>query len=196
MSTSLVVRLVRPVAALVGVMLLTQATVSITSPTTAATMQSRTSSCAGYAFQPLDSDTYAGFTPEGVRYGATTGGGSGIFICDPKLPNRAVVTSIRFVLWDDTSSGEITDCGLYRTGTTDSSGPRVVRMGLAPATGLNARRGRIAVSDSTISSATVNTSSWAYWFQCQVHFPVEEGRRFDAGIISGHVTYRVDPTKA
>jgi hypothetical protein len=182
---------------LVAGMLLAQTTISITtSPTTAATMQTRVSSCAGYVFQPLDSQTFVGYTPEGVRYGATNEGGSGIFVCDPKLPNRAVVSSIRFVLWDDTASGEVTDCGLYRTGTTDSSAPRVVRMGLTPATGLNARRGRIAVSDSTISSATVNTSSWAYWLQCRTHFPVEEGRRFDAGIISGHVTYRVDPSKA
>jgi len=52
------------------------------------------------------------------------------------------------------------------------------------------------VSDSSITSATVNTASWGYWLQCQTHFPVEEGRRFDAGIISAHVNYRVDPTKA
>ena len=195
MSRSLIVRVLRPVALLAAGMLLGQAALSITSPTTAATMQSRTSSCAGYAFQPLDSDTYAGYLAQGVRYGAPRSG-SGIFVCDPKLPNRAVVTSIRFVLWDESPEGEIQGCGLYRTGTTGSGAPRVVTMGRTPSTGLDARPRRITVSDRTIQSATVNTSSWGYWLQCQVHFPTADGRYFEAGIVSAHVNYKVDPTKA
>jgi hypothetical protein len=194
-STSLVVRILRPVTLLAAGMLLGQAALSVTSPTTAATMQSRTSSCAGFAFQPLDSDTYSGYLPEGVRYGAPQRG-SGIFVCDPKLPNRAVVTSIRFVLWDESPEGEIEGCGLYRTGTTESGAPRVVAMGRAPSTGLAARPHRVTVSDRTITSATVNMASWGYWLQCQVHFPTAEGRFFEAGIVSAHVNYKVDPTKA
>ena len=162
----------------------------------AASLQSRSTSCAGWAFQPLDSLTYAGFTAAGLRYGSDDGGGSGIFVCDPKLPSRAIVTSVRFVLWDDSAFGEVQGCGLYRTGSTSTGGPAMVELGSTPATGIDARPRRTVLRDTSIASATVNASTWGYWLQCQVHFPVAEGRRFDVGIISAHVNYQVDPTKA
>src|SRR5688572_19215640 len=73
--------------------------------------QSRTSSCAGLAFKPIDEDAvyrFYGYT--GIYQGAAEG--QNFYVCSPNLPNSAVVTRFRVTVDDQGGGAEVSNCAL------------------------------------------------------------------------------------
>jgi len=194
MPTSLLGRVLRPVTLLAAAMLLSQATLSVATPTTtAATTLTRTVSCAGLNFHPIDSRTT--YRWEGPMLYRFDGQGDGWFLCDPNLPNKAKVTRIRFTVRDVLNQIDVRYCGLVRSGLGTSGGAPVA-MGVIENTGLAAAPGIVRRSDSSISYATIDQTAYAYWLQCQIHFGAGLGGLGGpyGAIIGAEVTYRISST--
>jgi hypothetical protein len=132
----------------------------------AATLQTRSTSCNAFAFQPLDSATQGDyFNAKRIRAGT---GGSGFFTCDPGLPAKAVVTKVQISIWDGSGSSEVKYCGLYRSGLDASTSDTVQEMASMPATGIAEAPGFARLTDTTIQNATVDPTTYVYWIQCNL----------------------------
>ena len=115
----------------------------------------------------------------------------GYFLCDPALPNKAVVTKVQFTLIDQSAFAEVRFCALFRsplaTGLSDDE-PQL--MAQVPATGTDFNSGLVRKGTTAISNAAIDNSRWAYWLQCQISFP--DGSVSDrAGIAGVSVTYTI-----
>jgi hypothetical protein len=131
-----------------------------------ATSQTRASSCHAFEFLPVDSATDSDYAnAKRIRAGA---GGSGFFICDPRLPDRAVVTKVQFSIWDGSGSSEVKFCGLYRSGLGASTFDTIEELASMPGTGIAQAPGFARLTDTTILNATVNDRSFAYELQCNL----------------------------
>lgn len=132
----------------------------------AATSQTRSASCHAFDFRPIDSATDYGYAnTKRIRVGTA---GSGFFTCNPGLPQRAVVTEVQFSIWDGSGSSEVKFCGLYRSGLSSASSEVVQALAQLPATGIAQAPGFARLTATSITHATVNTSSFAYWLQCNL----------------------------
>jgi hypothetical protein len=188
-------RVTRPALTFVACMLLAQATVSIAAnpaaPLTSVTY-TRVTSCAGMNFHPINSATnYIFIDPMLSRWNDE---GDGWFLCDPHLPNKAVVTKVRFTVFDDLDRINIVYCGLVRTSLGTGSGGAQA-MAVVNATGMSATPGTVRPSTSAISNATIDEASFAYWLQCQIIFGTGlNNTAGHNGIIGADVTYRISST--
>jgi hypothetical protein len=154
-----------------------------TSPS-ASSSQTRSVSCNAYAFRPIDSATGSGYAgAKRIRAGT---GGSGFFTCDPGLPNRAVVTKVRFSIWDGSGSSQVKFCGLYRSGLTESSFDEIQELASMPGTGISHAPGFARLTDTSIQHATVNTASYVYELQCNLE---QAGQSL--GLFGADVTYSI-----
>ena len=183
MSRSPIARLVRPAILLVAGMLLGQGALAVAAPSApAATTQVRITSCAGMNFRPIDSAT--GYTWTGRRL-ERGNGGDGWFLCDPQLPHRAVVTKVRFTVYDSSSLNEVRYCALVRHGLAAANSEPVAIAGVA-ATGVGAEPGSIRLTDTSILTPTIDNGNFAYWLQCLI-----TGGASLTGLIGADVTYRI-----
>jgi hypothetical protein len=149
-----------------------------------ATSQTRSVSCNAYAFQPVDSATGADYAnAKRTRVGT---GGSGFYSCDPGIPHRAVVTKVQFSIWDGSGSSEVKFCGLFRSGLTSSNVDTVQELASVPATGIAQAPGFARLTDSSIQNATIDTSAFVYWAQCNLP---QAGQSL--GIFGANVTFTI-----
>ena len=170
--------------AIAGVTLVAPVVARDASPTAVepSAMQTRAVSCSGYNFMPLE---------DGIAYdyaaARRTSGGSQYFVCDPQLPHRAVVTKVRFTLYDATPYGEVRDCALVRSHLSALRAHTVQTLASVPSTGIDAP-GAVRLVDTTIDFATVDNTKYAYWLQCYIY---AAGAWYE-GIYGADVTYTID----
>jgi hypothetical protein len=131
-----------------------------------AAAQSRSVSCHAFGFTPVDTATGSDYASS-KRYRTGTDG-SGFFVCNPGLPNRAVVTKVQFSIWDGSGSSEVKFCGLYRSGLVESSSETIQELAALDPTGIAQAPGFARLTDTSIQNATVNTNNYAYWLQCNL----------------------------
>jgi hypothetical protein len=153
------------------------------------TTYTRTASCAGLDFYPTDSATdYANYATLRVR---TSNAGTGVFRCDPGLPNRAVVTKVLFTLEDGSVSGNVGPCSLVRSGLTIAGAKVAVQMASVPETGQYVYPGTVRPADTTIVSPTIDNSLYGYWLECST-WGYGGGPLF--GFYGATVTYTITST--
>ena len=125
--------------------------------------QTRTASCHGFDFMPVTS---------GISYGISATSrvspSGGVFVCDPGLPNRAVVSRVRFTVGDGHPLAQVSNCALVRNGLTPTTVLPAQVLGSVPPTGLDPSPGTVRLNDSSINFATVNNAKYAYWLQCEL----------------------------
>jgi hypothetical protein len=139
---------------------------SASSPT--ATSQTRSVSCHAFEFLPIDSATHGDYF-NSKRIRADTASGSGFFVCDPKLPTRAVVTKVQFSIWDGSGSSEMKFCGLYRSGLGGATvAETIIELAAVPPTGIAQAPGFARLTDTSIQNPTIDNSKYAYWLQCNI----------------------------
>jgi len=158
---------------------------------TALTTYTRSVSCSGFNFNPIDAITQKAWHPtERYLYRTGSAAGDGYFLCDPALPNKAVVTRVRFTLFDSTDLTEIRYCALFRgsLGVTYPS-PAPNEIAQVPTTGHAASPGKIRLQDTSINFATIDNAQYAYWLQCQIY---GDPRDYDeVGLYGVEVTFRI-----
>ncbi len=128
-----------------------------------------------------------GYTSELMLFRDDTTGGSGFFVCDPGLPDRAVVTRVQFTLRDPDPHADIRFCGLYRGGLTPDNAGTVQELASVTHTGLSDTPGTVRKTDSSIKHATVDTTSWGYELQCQIDEGEPAAEPDTAGIFGADV---------
>jgi hypothetical protein len=107
-------------------------------------------------------------------------------LCDPGLPNRAVVTTVQFTL-RDSASGDIKFCGLLRSGLAPQSATSYQVLASVPATPLgDPDPGTVRKTDTSIDFATIDNARFGYWLQCRLG-----GDGGDLGIYGASVTYQI-----
>jgi hypothetical protein len=153
-----------------------------------AVTQTRSTSCQGLNFHPIDSKT--GYDWYGGEIRVTQPGGSNFLLCDPGLPNMAVVRKVQFTLHDESSIGEVRYCALYRSGLTPATALTEELMAVVPTTGLAANPGTPRLSSATISKATIDNTKWGYYLQCQINVPGQGYSNF-LGIYGADVVYTI-----
>ena len=146
---------------------------------------SRVASCSAQAFVPRDGYSAYGSTGY-LRYNA--GGGSGYFICDPGLPNGAVVTKVQFTVLDNDATGNMKDCSLMRAGLTTGLAGSAQHVGGPLATA--GTPGKLRLGDTSITYARVDNAKYSYWLQCQM-----TDSSIILGIYGASVTYTISATK-
>ncbi len=116
-------------------------------------------SCPSVAFYPQDgADPY-----DTVVTGRT--GASGRLYCGLSLPQGATITGVRFQLFDEVASSEISDCAIIRIRLDPPDGTYVT---VAIVGGSGNIPGYVTKATTTISRPIVNNRSYAYLAQCAV----------------------------
>jgi hypothetical protein len=161
-------------------------------------LQVRATSCSAYDFHPVDSDTWYDYSGMLLYHKVTSDpasqNGSGFFICNPNLPQGAVVTKVQFTVYDNFNGDLVQNCVLARTPLAkDAAGYQ--KLGEVPSTGPDVTKtpGRVRLTDTTITNATVDNTRFAYWLQCQV--TAEPNTDRFTGIFGADVVYSIDPAK-
>ncbi len=135
----------------------------------AGSVQTRYASCAGLDFYPTDSQTqYDNFATLRVRrYSDVNKLGTGIFRCDPGLPNGAVVKQVQVtgLLWLGTGMG---DCALVRSSLAQATPTTYQDLGRVTFPTAPAPTGAYRMTTSSIQNATIDNSSWGYWLECSL----------------------------
>ncbi len=191
MSMSPISRRLRPAILLAGGILLGQGALTIAAPNApAATRQTRVASCAGYDFHPIDNRTQEAWKGR-VKYRRTSDG-DGWFLCNANLPNRALVTKVRFTLMDDDDLQEVKYCGLIRTPLATTGATKVLALA-GSGTGVPEKPGVKRYSTTEIENPTVANAAYAYSFQCAIliHPSRPQPGEAAAGIIGADVTYTI-----
>ena len=162
-------------------------------PAPAVTTYTRSASCAGYDFRPLDSATI------GSRDGTIVywvSGGDGFFVCDPNLPNGAVVTKVQFTLDDTSGDAEVRQCGLDRVDLRKPTGGAVQVLASVAGTGVAALPGTARPTTTTIHHPTVDNTNYAYWLQCGFSAVGYVGGYAVLGIYGATVIYKISGPNA
>jgi hypothetical protein len=183
--------------ALAGLTLLTLivlVTVGLVAPSVgqATSAYTRVASCSGLDFYPSDSNTkYANNGALRTRTDDGSTGGSGVFRCDPGLPDHAVVTRVQFTVGleqvTQTVIFGVQNCQLRRSalaaataGTSQTLGS--VHLRTSPPGG--AQR----ASTTSISNASVDNAAYGYWLECLIdQDPIAVG----VGIYGADVYYTI-----
>jgi hypothetical protein len=117
-----------------------------------------TFSCEGTAHVPWqDTTTYSWV---GSRLFRT--GGPDLFRCNADLPDGALVTSVSWSVHDTT--GSAVSCSMWRTNMVASIGAET-NMASASSSGTP---GGVQITDSSVGSATIDNSNYAYFTQCSL----------------------------
>lgn len=182
------------VGAVLGVMLITPVAARFTGPgpspksevVQSAVTRTASANCPGYGFYPPESGVnYA--SRHTMRYmSQDVAGGNGHFRCDPRLPDGAVVTKVRFTVFDLTEFAEVKNCGLFRMGLRTSSVNLVRTLAWVPATELAGMPDIVRLTTTSIDRPTIQNARFAYYLQCQL-----SGTGPDIGIFGANVTYRM-----
>jgi hypothetical protein len=163
---------------------------------TPAASQVRATSCSAYDFHPVDSDTWYGYVGVMLYHKVTSDpasqNGSGFFICNPNLPQSAVVTKVQFTVYDDFNGDQVRFCQLDRM-PLGRSASGYQAMASVPGTGNSRTPARVRLTDTTISYPIVNNAAYGYWLQCQV--TAEEHKDQFTAIFGANVVYAIDPAK-
>jgi hypothetical protein len=151
----------------------------------AVTTYTRTASCSALGgFHPISNATDYTFKTTRLWW---LGGGSGFFLCDPGLPHKAVVTKVRFTIFDNWPSGEVRNCALVRSGLTPTTAESVQVLASVPATGVPYLNDQpLRPSDTSISYATIDNANFAYWLQCELTLYLDA-----IGLYGADVTYKI-----
>lgn len=150
----------------------------------AVTTYTRSASCAGLSFHPNDS---TGAASTGTLRYRSNGEGDGYFLCDPGLPNGAVVTEVQFTLLDNggSTARDVSSCALVRSGLTRATATSAQVLAGFLATivdGPDAQR----LTDASIDFSTINNAKYGYWLQCYIGRGDER-----VGIYGANVFYRI-----
>ncbi len=142
------------------------------------TTYTRAVSCHGTSFLPLSSDSYS---VQGARRVTLS---DGVFACDAALPHKAVVTRVRFTLFDN-STGSVHDCFLLRTGLDPAKAQAFDVLASVPETSnsINAQR----LADTSIAFATIDNMQFVYRLQCFI----TAGGAEEEGIFGADITYKI-----
>jgi hypothetical protein len=100
------------------------------------------------------------------------------------LPHKAVVTRVRFTLYDS-YDGQVNNCALVRVALeTTPAGLYWVLAAIGPTTNVGVQR----LSDTTINYATIDNMNYGYFLQCYIDstFPVTT-----TGIYGADVTFKI-----
>ena len=145
----------------------------------AVTTYTRAWSCPGFGFQPLDDNLV--FWNVGTRRTASS---IGYVTCAVDLPHKAVVTRVRFTLFQTTDNGLVNDCDLVRAGLTTSNVQNAwVMASVPPSQNVGVSR----LTDTTINLATIDNMNYAYYLQCQLRGePTQQ-----EGIYGADITYKI-----
>jgi hypothetical protein len=154
------------VGVLVGATLVAPVAARVTGSEVGPTVTStRSVSCAGLDWYPTDSAT--GYANDGpLRFATTLSSATGVFRCDPGLPNGAVVTRVQFTLRDESVDYLVHGCGLVRSGLTTATATSFQQLATVPAT--NGVPGIVRLTDASIQFGTVNNTKFGYWFECVI----------------------------
>jgi len=152
----------------------------------AITTYTRTASCSALGgFHPIDSNTKYGYASTTRLY--YLGVGSSFFLCDPGLPNKAVVTKVRFTIYDYSASAEVRNCALVRSGLTPTTAESLQVLASVPATGASYYSDQpLRPSDTSISYATIDNGNFAYWLQCEF-----SANTSALGLYGADITYKI-----
>lgn len=190
MPGSSISRLLRPAILLAAGILVGQGALTVASPTApSATSQTRTTSCMGLDFQPIDSRT--DYSWDGRWRYRTTSQPDGWFYCPADLPDRAVIKKVSFTLRDISVNQSVRFCSLARASllAADNTFEAIASI---PETGLEAQPGAVRRSDTTIASPVVDNTKWAYAYQCQIDYgQIDSAESALAGIGGASVTYSI-----
>jgi hypothetical protein len=128
----------------------------------AATTYTRAVSCHGFGFEPVNDSI--GYETNGTRRVPRT---YGYFVCAVDLPHKAVVTRVRFTLYDTAPVGAlIRNCGLVRSGLTSATSATAQVLAAVPST--TGAPGVIRLEDTTINYATVDNMNYVYYVHCEI----------------------------
>ncbi len=196
MSGSLVGRALRPVVLLVAGMFIAQTTVSVAAgPVSPNATQTRSVSCQGVNFHTIDPDTgYLVVQRLMTRADLVNPNNqplAGFFVCDPQLPDRAVVTKVQFTLMDQSSVARLQYCGLDRSSLKKGSAGNFQTLAQVPTTGMADEPGVVRQTDSSIEHATIDNTDWAYWLQCRIEFQGSVDNSLSTGIYGADIIYSI-----
>jgi len=112
------------------------------------------------------------------------------FRCNAALQNGAIVTKVQFTVAQVYFDDSIT-CNLTRTGlaATTNYNDHVAMAGPLTTSGFVAPYVAQRLSTSTITDATINNASYAYWLECGLTFDP------NSGIFGADVIYKISSTK-
>jgi hypothetical protein len=131
-----------------------------------AASNTRSASCTGINFHPIDSEV--GFSFHGTEIFRNDSGADniGFFACSVSLPNGAVVAKVQFTLFDNSASDAISFCGLFRNQLVPSAHGASQPVGTPPVP--SGTPGYVRTGTSNITNATINNKAFSYWLQCQI----------------------------
>jgi hypothetical protein len=178
--------------ALIGVALVVPAVSDATT-----TYLTRTESCAGLDFYPTDSKTQydnAG-TLRVWRYTDIANPGTGIFRCDPGLPNGAIVKQVQATSFTWNGLGVIT-CALVRSGLTPQNAGQYQDVGRVTFPGGTASD-YFRESTTSVQNATIDNTTWGYWLECALSTPYAwtGDPRLVTGLYGADVIYKITAAK-
>jgi hypothetical protein len=151
--------------------------------------QTRSFSCPGRNFHPVDSGINYAMTGNEIVQSVGDSNGAWPFVCQVDLPNNALVTKVQFtVLANSLTGATLDDCGLFRSGLATTTAQTTQPIGVLATIGSNA--GLVRRTTTTISHATVDTMNYAYWLQC-VMGVTSSYAHDNVGIFGADIVYRI-----
>jgi hypothetical protein len=152
------------------------------------TAYTRAASCAGLDFYPARSDqSYDNVGALRTAWEASVSqSGSGVFRCDPRVPDRAVVTRVEFTLADSGQPGQgnvsgVQACHMSRSALGSSTAGNYQIMASVPGTtpGIGSER----IVTTSIAHATINNAAFGYWLECYVVWPNKTNGIYGADVV-------------
>jgi hypothetical protein len=110
-------------------------------------------------------------------------------LCDPHIPDGAVVTRLRVTVSDFDSFYAIYGCALARADLAAATAGHYDVIASVPGTGAVAAPGIFRLTSTAIAAATVDHTRFGYWIQCQLA-PYGE----KVGIYGADVRYTISTT--
>jgi hypothetical protein len=145
------------------------------------TTYTRAVSCQGLAWHPTKGNVFQDAV--GTRL---TSIDSGYYVCSPDLPHKAVVTRVRFTLFDSQADVNVSNCALVRAGLTPETADNAQLMAAVGTTADSSSVQRL--TDTTIGFATVDNLNFAYYLQC---FIIADGTGISSGIYGADITFKI-----
>lgn len=180
-------------AGLLGATALIGTSLAVASPVSAATV-TRAASCAGYDFHRLELGTFPQYTPSVSEVWSAGPDATHVVVCNPDLPQGALVTKVQFTVADRSTTAQVDGCGLYRTDLRPSANPAAQELAAAPPTGVSAAPGVVRLVDTTIGKATIDHTRYAYWLQCRPGGNGLIDGLPQTGLRGASVSYRISTT--
>jgi hypothetical protein len=151
------------------------------SSVTPAALHTGAVSCGATGFVPDDSDVTYTLGSGHWRY--LTGSSIAHFSCEVSLPNKAVVTRVRFTLADFDATAQVSGCRLDRRSLATSTAANAEVLAAVHATGTSAQPGSVQLTDSTIAHATISNTGYWYTLECAL------GAGPNVGIYGASISY-------